>query len=336
MRPDGRDLDPEKVWSLTEGDAYGLFVDFRWADNGGKPYCSRCGCLEPYSVRRRRFRCSEPECRAEFSVTSGTVFANRKLSFKKIIMAIWEEITSAKGMAALHLSRKLNVQYKTAYVLLQKLREAVGLRRDTIKLQGTVQIDGKYVGGVVRKANKKEKRKDGRKKENQNGKRMCVLALREANRHAPNRTLTRVIMDENGKDTWAAVAKHVDPKALLIADEHKAYDDLIGLVQLTRVNHSQQYQEDDGTDSNVIESFFSRVEKAYKGINHRFSTKYLDWYMAMLSWKEDTRYMGLRWQFADILRTITSRPTSRNLCGYWQCAAQNIVDQVWLHGEPPD
>ncbi|WP_210171779.1 hypothetical protein, partial [Rhizobium sp. Root1203] len=44
----------------------------------------------------------------------------------------------------------------------------------------------------------------------------------------------------------------------------------------------------------------------------------------------------LRWQFADLLRTITSRPTSRNLCGYWQCAAQNIVDQVWLQGEPPD
>jgi hypothetical protein len=127
-----------------------LFVDFRWADNGGKPYCPRCGCLEPYSVRRRRFRCSEPECRAEFSVTSGTVFANRKLSFKKIVMAIWEEITAAKGMAALHLSRKLNVQYKTAYVLLQKLREAVGLRRSAVTLQGLVQIDGKYVGGVLR------------------------------------------------------------------------------------------------------------------------------------------------------------------------------------------
>lgn len=92
-------------------------------------------------------------------------------------MAIWEEITAAKGMAALHLSRKLNVQYKTAYVLLQKLREAVGLRRNAFKLHGIVQIDGKYVGGVLRKANRKEERKDGRKKENQNGKRMCVLVV---------------------------------------------------------------------------------------------------------------------------------------------------------------
>ncbi|MCF1481637.1 IS1595 family transposase [Agrobacterium vitis] len=226
LNPKARNLDPEAIWALTEDEAYALFVDFRWADNAGEPNCPRCGCFEPYSIRRRRFRCSEAECRAEFSVTSGTVFANRKLSFKKIIMAIWEEITAAKGMAALHLTRKLNTQYKTAYVLLQKLREAVGLRRTAVTLQGLVQIDGKYVGGVLRKANKKEDRKDGRKRENQNGKRMCVLALREANKHAPNRTLTRVIMDENGKDAWAAVAKHVDPKALLIADEHKAYDDL--------------------------------------------------------------------------------------------------------------
>jgi hypothetical protein len=165
---------------------------------------------------------------------------------------------------------------------------------------------------------------------------MCVLALREAKKHAPNRTLARVIMEENGKDAWAAVAKHVDLKAVLIADEHKADDNLVCLVSMRRVNQGLQYQEDDGTNSNVIESFFNRVEKAYKGVNYRFSTKYLDWYMAMLSWKEDTRYMGLRWQFADLLKTITARPTSRNLCGYWQGAAQNINDQVWLQGVPSD
>jgi hypothetical protein len=47
LRPNGRNLDPERVWSLSEDAAYGLFVDFRWADNGGKPYCPRYGCLEP-------------------------------------------------------------------------------------------------------------------------------------------------------------------------------------------------------------------------------------------------------------------------------------------------
>ncbi|OWK24033.1 hypothetical protein AJ87_27225 [Rhizobium yanglingense] len=51
--------------------------------------------------------------------------------------------------------------------------------------------------------------------------------------------------------------------------------------------------------------------------------------MAMVAWKEDTRYMGLRWQLADLLRTVTHRTTSVNLCGYWQGAADRIEDQVW-------
>lgn len=106
-------------------------------------------------------------------------------------------------------------------------------------------------------------------------------------------------------------------------------NDLVGLAILKRVNHSKAYQTEDGTDTNRIESFFARVERSYVGIHHRFSVKYLDWYMAMVAWKEDTRYMGLRWQLADVMRTVTHRTTSENLCGYWQGAAERIEDQVW-------
>jgi len=267
-------------------------------------------------------------------VTSGTVFANRKLPFKTIIMAIWEEISAVKGMAALHLTRKLGVQYKTAWVLLMKIREAIGLRRDDMNLRGTIQIDGKYVGSIQKPENKKEDRLDFRLKENQNGKRRCIMAMREANIGAPNRTITRVIMDENNLDSWAFVKKHVRKNARIVADEHKAYDDLIGLAKMTRVNHSRQFMAEDGTHTNFIEGFFARIERAYVGVHHRFSMKYLDWYAASVAWKEDTRYMGLRWQMSDIIRTIIRRPISRNLSGYWQGAAQRIADQVWVAGKP--
>lgn len=126
----------------------------------------------------------------EFSVTSGTVFHSRKLPFKKLIMAIWEDVTAVKGMAALHLTRKLGVEYKTAWVLLAKIREAIGKRPAKMKLWGSVQIDGKYIGGHIKPENKKEDRIDRRRKENQNGKRMCVLSIREHNPDAPNRTIS--------------------------------------------------------------------------------------------------------------------------------------------------
>jgi hypothetical protein len=98
---------------------------------------------------------------------------------------------------------------------------------------------------------------------------------------------------------------------------------------MERVNHSLAYQTEDGTNTNAVEGFFARAERAYVGVHHRFSVKYLDWYMAMVAWKEDTRYMGLRWQLVDVLRTVTHRTTSKNLCGYWQGAADRIEDQVW-------
>ncbi|MEV4609441.1 transposase [Neorhizobium sp. LMR1-1-1.1] len=144
------------IWGITEDESYDLFCEFRWSANRGQPFCPACGDLDPYCIRRRRFRCSQGDCMKEFSVTSGTVFHSRKLPFKKLVMAIWEDVTAVKGIAALHLTRKLGVEYKTAWVLLAKIREAIGKRRAKMKLWGSVQIDGKYIGGHIKPENKKE------------------------------------------------------------------------------------------------------------------------------------------------------------------------------------
>ena len=85
-------------------------------------------------------------------------------------MAIAVFVNGAKGHAALHLSRDLNVQYKTAFVLSHKLREAMGSQvhnPDQPELSGTVEIDGMYAGGNVKPANKKTDRVDRRLAEEQ-------------------------------------------------------------------------------------------------------------------------------------------------------------------------
>lgn len=127
-------------------------------------------------------------------------------------MAIWEDITAVKGIAALHLTRKLGVEYKTAWVLLARIREAIGKRRAKMKLWGSVQTDGKYIGGQIKPENKKEERIDRRRKENQNGKRRCVLSIREHNPDAPNRTITRAPPTRTRGRAWAAVRDHVQPQ----------------------------------------------------------------------------------------------------------------------------
>lgn len=113
----------------------------------------------------------------------------------------------------------------------------------------------------------------------------------------------------------------------MIADEHGSYNDLAGLNKLKRVNHSKAYQAEDGTNTNQVESFFSRVQRAYVGIHHRFSLKHFDWYVAELARREDSRDWGNRRQTFNVLRTALARPTSRNLCGYWQ--GNKPPDLIW-------
>src|SRR5690606_34006968 len=114
-------------------------------------------------------------CYHQFSVTSGTIFASRKMSFTDLLAAVVIFCNGAKGVAALHLSRDLDCQYKTAFVLTHKLREAMAQEQANVRLDGIVEIDGGYFGGHVKPENRKEDRKDRRLKANTSGKRQCVV-----------------------------------------------------------------------------------------------------------------------------------------------------------------
>ena len=59
-------------------------------------------------------------------------------------------------MSALQLSRDLDVQYKTAFVMAHKLREAMAAEDKDAKVSGEVEIDGMYTGGYVKPANVKD------------------------------------------------------------------------------------------------------------------------------------------------------------------------------------
>ena len=119
-----RTLSLKTIFSEGEDAAYRRFRRLRWPDTDGAPVCPACGCLDIYDLTtRRRFKCAA--CHHQFSVTSGTIFASRKLSFVDLLGAICLFVNASKGLSAVQFSRDLDVQYKTAFVLMHKLREAV-------------------------------------------------------------------------------------------------------------------------------------------------------------------------------------------------------------------
>jgi transposase-like protein len=176
-----RSLSLAQVARLSDAEAHAKFCELRWHDNDGNPYCPHCGGRDIYRYEARRiFKCKA--CRRQFSATSGTLFHSRKLSHRDYLLAIAIFVNGAKGHAALQLSRDLNVQYKTAFVLSHKLREALGSQvhdPEAPELAGEVHVDGLYTGGHVRPANRKEDRTDRRFADAQSGKRQVVVVARE-------------------------------------------------------------------------------------------------------------------------------------------------------------
>lgn len=173
-----RTLKVKDIYAMGEAKAYEKFCELRWASTEGEPVCPDCGSLEHYKITtRRRFKCVD--CKHQYSVTSGTIFSSRKMSFTDLLVGMCLFANAVKGVSALQFARDMGCNAKTGFVMLHKIREAVASETQDTTLAGEIEIDGAFFGGHVRPANLKENRIDRRLGENKSGKRRVVIALRQ-------------------------------------------------------------------------------------------------------------------------------------------------------------
>jgi transposase-like protein len=305
-----RTLSLAKVMRLSDAEAYDAFKAIRWSDNGGEPFCPRCGCIAVYEYKARKiFKCKG--CSAQFSVTTGTIFASRKLPVRDLLAAIAIFVNGAKGVSALQLSRDLDVQYKTAFVLAHKLREAMGAEMRDRKLHGEVEVDGAFFGGYVKPENRKEDRKDRRLSENRSDKRKAVVIMRERG----GRSLPFVFDGEDkALDT---IVERVERGSTIYADEAACWDALHARYLTKRINHSVAYRDEDAC-TNQAESYFSRLRRAEIGTHHKISGRYLYQYAREMAWREDNRRRANGMLYTLAAQAALSHPVSEQWKGYWQ------------------
>lgn len=305
-----RTLSLVKVMRMSEGQARETFQRIRWHETDGNPFCSRCGCVSLYTYKSRPlWKCKG--CGYKFSVTSGTIFASHKLPIRDILAAIAIFVNGAKGYSSLQLSRDLDVQYKTAFVLAHKLREALGADLAKQMVSGQVEVDGAYFGGYVKPANYKENRLDRRLARNRTGKRRVVVIMRERN----GRTLPFVFKTEDA--AIETIQKHVSEGSIIHADEASSWEALNARYLIKRINHSQSYSHA-GACTNQAESFFSRLRRAEIGTHHHIAGPYLSAYAAEMAWRENNRRVSNGEQYLLATKSALAHPVSRAWKGYWQ------------------
>jgi hypothetical protein len=69
------------------------------------------------------------------------------LALPRWFLAIYLVSQAKTGLSALALMRQLGVSYPTAWLIQQKLMQAMSERDELYTLQGNVQVDDAYLGG---------------------------------------------------------------------------------------------------------------------------------------------------------------------------------------------
>lgn len=295
---------------MSDEEAHTAFKMIRWSDTQGEPCCPKCACTATYTYATRKlWKCKA--CNHQFSVTSGTIFANRKMPIRDYLLAIALFVDGVKGHNALQMSRDLNRSYKTAFVLCHKLRESLGDLDNGATVSGEVEVDGGYFGGYVKPANNKENRRDRRLSQNQSGKRRVVVVMRERN----GKTLPFVFRSEDA--SIPTINERVTSGSTIYADDAASWDALHIRFLTKRINHSEAYSKD-GACTNWAESFFSRMRRAEIGIHHRIAGKYLAFYAREMAWREDNRRVTNGQQYLAVTDAALKHSVSRVWAGYWQ------------------
>lgn len=102
------------------------------------PVCPDCKASERITTRKGGYyRCNA--CKLDFTVRTGTIFERSHIPLHKWVYAMYLLVTARKGISSMQLAKEIGVTQKSAWFMLQRLREACGGDSGIGKLQGEVE-----------------------------------------------------------------------------------------------------------------------------------------------------------------------------------------------------
>ncbi len=285
-----------------------LIESIRWPDG---PVCSHCGSIDrAYAVNGRAglYRCAEPECRKDFTCTTGTVMERSKVPLHKWMMAFYLMNASKKGISAHQLHRQLGLTYQTAWFMCHRIREA--MRDDSAPgfdpLGGKgmiVEADETYFG-PVEEAKRRTRTTKGRKftKGGRSGpsNKRAVVSLVERG----GRVRSFHPASADGDSVTAIVLENIRRESRLHTDESRLYIFPGGEFKAHEtVTHSHGEYVRGDVHTNSVEGYFSIFKRGMRGVYQHCKEKHLHRYLAEFDHRYNHRVaLG----FSDIDRTFAA------------------------------
>jgi transposase-like protein len=282
----------------------------RWPDGAVCPFCKKQETVHALPAEammsKPSKKCPESKptpgwyhcraCRKKFTVCTDTVMERSHIPLAKWLLGFRIMAASKKGMSAHQLGRMLGLQYKSAWFLEMRIREAMTPTDDKSGPIGgsnkVVESDETYVGGKAKNAHKSKPIPVKHP--------VVTLVERDGQvraKHVPNVTAANV------KEHLSA---NVDKASYLMTDESKVYVTAgKKFAGHEAVNHSaEQYVRLGGfVHVNTAESFHAIIKRQMYGTHHAVSEHHLQRYINEIAFKWNHRVsLGV----GDTARTIAA------------------------------
>lgn len=278
---------------FTDADAAREHLEALHWPNG--PFCPKCGSFDvkrlPTQLGRKTkahpdgterkgvVQCNG--CRQQFTVTVGTVFESSKVPLNKWLLANHLLVSSKKGISAHQLSRMLGVQYKTAWFMAHRIREAMVSTDDTPMGGGgtMVEVDETYIG-----------RTPGNSRTAIHNMNKVISLVDRATGRA-----TSIVFTERFTAASIApiLAQHISPEARLMTDGAHMYKTAgKAFADHQHVDHAKDeyVRKGDRTiHTNTIEGFFGIFKRGMRGIYQHCGSQHLQRYMTEFDFRYTNR-----------------------------------------------
>ncbi len=266
-------------------------VSRRWPNGVHCPRCQRSGRV--YALKAPyRWTCCNADCGGRkgyrFSVTSGTIFQDTKISLRLWFKIGYLMLTAKKGMSSLQVRRIIfgeasGSDWRTTWYICHRWRAC--MHGEMFPMTGAVEVDETFLGGKQKNRHKSARAKYHGGGSQHTGKMTVIGAIaRKGN------IVCEAIENTDAETLSLFVEKTVSDRVSLIAtDEYVGYTDLKHFYPHQTIHHKKSEYVRGNVHTNNIENFWSLLKRGVIGTYHKVSKDYLPLYLNEFSYRHNNR-----------------------------------------------